>query len=250
MNITHDDGDNPPENGAVAPPARNATSEKNEVTDLSISTTDACQAVTLDPVPPLPNEATRLTELEGVIAVGLQSYAEVGNALLEIRDSKLYRASHGTFESYCFERWGISINYAGKLILAAKTVENLKTGTIVPLPANEGQVRPLTSLEPEEQREVWKHAVNTAPNGKVTSKHVQRTKQQKAKDRRDKRNGLGSATAQEGLEDFSTDWPDFIKRLLRARYKPQWWVEFGRRAEASWPQIRRMIGEWSEEALA
>jgi hypothetical protein len=35
--------------------------------------------------------AVRLIELESVIETGIKTFVEVGNALLEIRDSKLYR---------------------------------------------------------------------------------------------------------------------------------------------------------------
>jgi hypothetical protein len=56
------------------------------------------------------------------------------------------------------------------LISAAETIENLKTGTIVPvLPATESQARPLTRLEPDLQRAVWHEVAATAPNGKITA---------------------------------------------------------------------------------
>lgn len=41
-------------------------------------------------------------------------------------------------------------------------------GVIIP----EGHLRPLTSLEPNEQIAAWQEAVETAPNGKVTAAHV------------------------------------------------------------------------------
>ena len=65
-------------------------------------------------------------------------------------------------------------NYANKLILAAVVVANL--GTTVPIPTNEAQVRPLTDLEPEQQRKVWLQAVNNAPMGKVTALNVEAAK--------------------------------------------------------------------------
>lgn len=37
----------------------------------------------------------------------------------------------------------------------------------------ESQLRPLASLPPEQQREVWTKAIETAPNGKITAAHVQ-----------------------------------------------------------------------------
>lgn len=36
----------------------------------------------------------------------------------------------------------------------------------------EGQLRPLARLEPDQQREAWQKAVDTAPGGKVTAAHV------------------------------------------------------------------------------
>lgn len=99
---------------------------------------------------------------------------EVGNALLQIRDRCLYKATHATFESYCEERWGMSWRHAYRLMDAAETVENLNSCPIgqeseqasapdAILPATESQARPLARLEPEEQRTAWKEAVETAP---------------------------------------------------------------------------------------
>ena len=39
-------------------------------------------------------EATRLAELEATVAAGLRTFVEVGEALREIRDQRLYRADH------------------------------------------------------------------------------------------------------------------------------------------------------------
>jgi hypothetical protein len=51
----------------------------------------------------------RLAELERVIERGLQSFVEVGKALADIRDGKLYRCQgDATFEDYCQQRWGFS----------------------------------------------------------------------------------------------------------------------------------------------
>lgn len=86
----------------------------------------------------------------------------MGTALLEIRDSRLYRETHSTFENYCRDRWGMNRRYANRIIEAAVVVENLgpigpklpSTGTdqLVSLPTHESQARPLAKLEPEQQR--------------------------------------------------------------------------------------------------
>jgi protein gp37 len=116
-------------------------------------------------------EVQRLEVLESVIDAGMQTFVHVGNALLEIRDSRLYRTSHGTFEDYCRERWSMERRHAYRLIDAAQVVENVSNWTQIPV--TESQARPLTVLEPEQQREVWQRAVETATNGKVTAAHVQ-----------------------------------------------------------------------------
>ena len=69
-----------------------------------------------------PTELTRLAELEGVVDRGLHTFVEVGHALLEIREKKLYRQSHATFVAYCRERFGFSDSRGRQLIAAAKTV--------------------------------------------------------------------------------------------------------------------------------
>lgn len=67
-----------------------------------------------------PDETSRLTELESVIERGKQTFLEVGNALLAIREEKLYRPL--TFGSYCEQRWGFTRDYAYKTIRATQAV--------------------------------------------------------------------------------------------------------------------------------
>jgi hypothetical protein len=51
------------------------------------------------------SEKGRLDQLEEKIERGLKTFIEVGTALREIRDKRLCRQTHGTFEDYCRERW-------------------------------------------------------------------------------------------------------------------------------------------------
>ena len=106
----------------------------------------------------------RLTELEATIERGLLVFVAVGRALLEIRDSKLYREQHGTFEDYCRERWGFTDRRARQLMTAAEI------GTIVPV-QNEGQARELVPLlgAESEMREVWG---GVSASGPVTAERV------------------------------------------------------------------------------
>lgn len=70
-------------------------------------------------------ESKRLIQLEKVIKTGEQTFIEVGNALLEIRDSKLYRADFSSFDEYCLEKWGWGRKRGYELIIAAKTLDSL-----------------------------------------------------------------------------------------------------------------------------
>ena len=164
-----------------------------------------------------------------------RAFYEAGKALQELRERRLYRNTHKTFESYCQERFGHSRQKANFLIAGAKAYDNLTTnccqtdpenlttngtqtetetqmttngcqnqdelptslttnGTQNPevemttngrqtemakmttngrqiLPTSEGQVRPLTKLEPDQQREAWALAVEQA-GGKVPSGRI------------------------------------------------------------------------------
>lgn len=79
----------------------------------------------MDTLTSLMAEKQRLEVLESVIDAGMQTFVHVGNALLEIRDARLYRQEFGTFEDYCRERWGMSRIHAHRMIEAAAVTNNL-----------------------------------------------------------------------------------------------------------------------------
>ncbi|MEH1807094.1 MAG: hypothetical protein ACYTXT_28660 [Nostoc sp.] len=111
---------------------------------------------------------------------------EAGKALMELRDRRLYRSTHSTFEEYCKDRFGFQRRHPYRLIEASAVFDNLMKmcpngtqteneqmcpiGTQI-LPTSERQVRPIIKLEPEQQWEVWQRAVQEA-GGKVPSAKV------------------------------------------------------------------------------
>jgi hypothetical protein len=111
---------------------------------------------------------------------------EAGKALAELRDRRLYRSTHKTFEEYCrvrpwrwrSHRFAHSRQQSNYLIAAAGVYENLTTNGTQILPTSERQVRPMTKLEPHEQQEVWLRAVELAggkvPTGRIVKHVVQR----------------------------------------------------------------------------
>jgi hypothetical protein len=117
------------------------------------------------------DESHELERCEVVIKQGLQTFIEVGQALMTIKEKRLYRISFKTFEDYCIEKWAITKTQANRLIQASETIISLTPIGVI-LPQTESQTRPLTSLEPEIQKEVWKEVVET--HGKnITAVKVQ-----------------------------------------------------------------------------
>jgi hypothetical protein len=110
------------------------------------------------------------------------AFYEAAKALMELRDKRLYRSSHKTFEAYCRDRFRFTRMAACQKIAAVIVVENLSTNGLQILPTNERQVRPLIKLEPEQQRYVWQLAVEEAggkmPSGRIVQDIVQRIMQQ------------------------------------------------------------------------
>jgi hypothetical protein len=120
--------------------------------------------------------AEELERLETIISRNQQSFYEIGMALTEIRDKKLYRDVSGfkTFEEYCKRRWDFSSSRARQFIMSSGTVNNIKSVTIV-TPTTESQTRPLARLEPEQQVAAWQKAINITPEGKtITASLVSR----------------------------------------------------------------------------
>lgn len=109
-----------------------------------------------------PSEARHLRMLEGRIERGMTIFIEVGQALAEIRDSRLYRVSHETFEAYCRERWQMERSRAYQFIRASEVVEALGEPKEL---KNEGLVRhlvPVFQADPERLKPIWDAVKKTA----------------------------------------------------------------------------------------
>ncbi|ACN15708.1 hypothetical protein HRM2_46350 [Desulforapulum autotrophicum HRM2] len=107
-------------------------------------------------------EQDRLTRLENLIARNQGRFHEIGKALKEIKDTRLYKLNlFSSFETYARVRWDMGRAQAYRLIESYKVISNLSPiGDI--LPSNESQVRPLAPLGPIEQRKIWKAFLKTA----------------------------------------------------------------------------------------
>ena len=117
------------------------------------------------------HESRRLAELEKVIARGKQTFVEVGLALAEIRDLRLYKREYGSFSEYCREKWGWETVYAYYMIAGAEVVKELpeKVSTLV---ATETAARELAKIRAEQRAGVVQAIVD---EGKpVTAKEIKK----------------------------------------------------------------------------
>ena len=133
-------------------------------------------------------EKDLLAECEIVIERGLGVFIETGEALMTVRDNRLYRAEFATFEDYCSRRWALEKAHAYRLIDSARVVEmisspigdEIHSEDDVDIPATESQARELAPLldDPEELREVW-HETIERTDGKPTAAAIKAVREER-----------------------------------------------------------------------
>ncbi len=143
-----------------------------------LSKTEALSSVVEDWGELTPEEERELHRLELRVE---RAFCEAGTALREIRDKRLYRSTHKTFEEYCRDRFGFTRHSANLKILAVDVVDDLVTNGHQILPTNERQIRPMTNLQSQERCSVWQQAIeeagNKVPSGRIVKGIVERLKE-------------------------------------------------------------------------
>jgi uncharacterized protein YdeI (YjbR/CyaY-like superfamily) len=161
-------------------------------------------------------EAERLKELETVIRTGLESFLRVGAALAEIKESRLYRATHPNFPEYCRDRWGMGKSRAYQLIDATAVVGTLRSSTET-MPENERQARPLKALPEEQRGAAWDEAVERA-QGQPTQEVVQDVVKDRMKPETSTMvEGLGQNVPDDEGPDMASELAHALEELDRAR---------------------------------
>jgi len=108
----------------------------------------------------------RLAELEKVINRGKKSFIEVGMALAEIRDLRLYRLTFKTFEGYCREKWGWGRQRAYELIAASEAARLLPEAVnqnVIHGLQNERQARVIARIPKAVRAEVLEAVIEAGP---------------------------------------------------------------------------------------
>lgn len=116
-------------------------------------------------------ELVKLTFLESVIDRGQYTFLSVGDALRQIKDQKLWRHTHSSFDLYCQERWEFSQGYAARLLKARDLVGALPPETEI-LPENEAQARALLRVPEDLRAQIWLEAVRRGGNAFRASRLV------------------------------------------------------------------------------
>ncbi len=118
-------------------------------------------------------EAYELRICERSIESNIKGFVEVGNALATIREGRLYRGTHDTFESYLKARWQIGRSYASRLIGAAETLPLLPRGNNEAPILTEAHLRPLLRFTLQDRPKVWADAIkfeNEVSAARITKK--------------------------------------------------------------------------------
>ena len=101
----------------------------------------------------------------------------VRRRLLEWDERKGWKAlGYASFREGAQAEFGYRQSYVYELRASAEVERNLLEAGLssaLESPIPQRQLHPLMSLSPDLQREAWREAVDTAPNGKVTGPHVQ-----------------------------------------------------------------------------
>jgi hypothetical protein len=95
-------------------------------------------------------DSNRLKVLEEIVSKTEHHFIMCGNALMEIRDKKLYRVHYDNFNDYVKAKWFKGRDWAYRMINAAVVVKELPT-KLSPMVNNERVARELSAV-PEELR--------------------------------------------------------------------------------------------------
>jgi len=122
-------------------------------------------------------EAARLRDLEKTIRAGISTFAAVGEALTEICDNRLYRASDKTFGDYTERVWGFSRQRAQQLISGAEVAQKLgavglEVSTEREARELKGTAKIMQALEPEMQQAVAQYLKSATGSERPTTSQV------------------------------------------------------------------------------
>ena len=107
-------------------------------------------------------DTDRLAKLENIIETNQRKFYQIGRALKQIRDDRLFLdLLFDRFETYVKDRWDMARSQAYRLIEAATVIDNLSPIGDGILPENESQARVLACFKKEDQRKIWRAFISS-----------------------------------------------------------------------------------------
>ena len=121
-----------------------------------------------------PEEEGILKDCESVIRKGMATFITVGEALIRIRDLRLFRVSAPSFEIFCRQSFRMSQQYTNSVTACWGVVSVLGEHSEFAgrLPENEAQARPLKGMERGHLVQSWQAVLDKSGNSPVTASLV------------------------------------------------------------------------------
>jgi len=121
-----------------------------------------------------PAEEGLLKDCESVIRKGMATFIAVGEALIRIRDLRLFRVSAPSFEIFCRQSLRMSQQYTNSVMACSGVVNVLGEHPEFAgrLPENEAQARPLKGMEREQLVQTWQAVLEKTGSAPVTASLV------------------------------------------------------------------------------
>ncbi len=172
----------------------------------------------------------QLSDCEAIIAKSQGCFYDIGRALYEIQQHKLYKqALFDTFESYTRVRWDMGRSQAYRMISAYKVMYNLSPiGD--KLPANESQARPLIQLDPITQRKIWQDFLSSGMD--ITALNIRKFIRSA---------GRRKPSCADTGDQISTDYMAAVNQMLEQvrQARQDGWEQTSRQAALLWHRVIR-----------
>lgn len=179
-----------------------------------------------------PDETERLKHLEAIVARGLSKVTETAVALMEIRDSRLYRATHRTWSAYVRDKWQMGYARAHQLMASVAILNDLADCEVQPRTVR--SIHPLAAANPADRAEIWNLSVEQSGGNVPSAETVQAV-----------RDGLGARVDHSGRKT-DTYVPKSVEVPGPVDISPEDWIAAGQQLVRAQRESEFELGAWFE----
>jgi hypothetical protein len=203
-----------------------ARKKKNE-TNLVSNPESQVQAASVEVQPLTDDERARLSKWEAIFQKLEEIVDDAVTGLIDIRDNRLYRETHDTFEAYCSEKLHTTRRQADRLIAAFPINKALADAGLPKL--SEGAAREVADLPPADAVKVVQAAKDENPDGKLTAEKVKQARERVAPKKKSHR-VRGKLNEQDAQELLSQGNMVKVGDQYYSKGTPEYEAEMARRA--------------------